>query len=331
MNAVDLASGELQIGFIGTYGNRAANMILQECDLVIAVGARLGLRQVGPEPARFAPHAKLIRTDIDQYEISRDIKDDEEKYLMDAKLFMEQLMAEPVPKYSDWQKRCRRVAAALEGFDVWPGNTAVSQISDLLPPDPIVAVDVGQNQCWCAQSLHLKNREGRILIAGGYGSMGCALPFAIGASIFCKKGAVYCITGDGGLQMNIQELETVRREQLPVKILVLNNRVLGKISEIQTVSYGRRYAQTTRESGYTVPDFTMVAQAYGIRATALDTVQQLEKYVGWLKDEAPCLIDIPLPEESILGPKIEWERGNILPPLEPKTEKSIRDLLRENV
>lgn len=328
MNAVDLAQDDIHIGFIGTYGNRAANIILAKCDLVISVGARLGLRQVGHIVENFAPKAKLIRVDIDQYELSRDIKSDEEKYLMDAKDFMRQLLNEDIPSYEEWKRTCLELKELLKDADKEIGNCVIEKISLLLPRNPIVAVDVGQNQCWCAQSLSLKGDTGRILISGGYGTMGCGLPYAIGASISENGRPVFCITGDGGLQMNLQELETIKREGLPIKIIVLNNQALGKISEIQLVSYGARFAQTTKESGYTVPDFKKIADAYGIRSVSLESYESLDDYVEWLHDSLPCLINIHIPENSLLIPKIKWETGEIEPKLDTSLSNKIEELFK---
>ncbi len=327
MNAVDLAQDDIKIGFIGTYGNRVANMILEECDLVISIGARLGLRQIGHEPERFAPKAKLIRADVDQYELSRDIKPDEEKYLMDAKKFMQKLLSENIGNYEEWWNRCLEAKKVLEKYDREIGNLAVEEISALLPINPVVAVDVGQNECWCAQSLILKGNTGRIFIGGGYGSMGCALPFAIGASIANDRKTVFCITGDGGLQMNIQELETVKRENLPIKILVLNNHALGKISEVQHVGYNSRFAQTTLESGYSVPDFEKIALAYGIKAATMDSYEMLANYKDWLTDDMPCLVNIYIPEDSRLIPKINWETGEIRPRLDEAVIRQVGEIL----
>lgn len=327
MNAVDLAQDDLHIGFIGTYGNRAANMILSECDLVISVGARLGLRQIGHIRERFAPKARLIRADIDQSELSRDIKPDEEKHLMDAKDFMQMLLSKPLKDFSEWNARCMEVARLLASGDDTEGNIAVKAISNLLPANPVVTVDVGQHQVWCAQSLHLRGHEGRILIGGGYGSMGCALPYAIGAAISRPTTPIYCIAGDGGLQMNLQELETIRREQLPVKILVINNRALGKISEIQQCSLRGRYAQTTAASGYTVPSFERIAQAYGLRAVSLHSSADLAGYSPCLADAEPCLIDIPIPEDTLLIPKIKWETGHIEPPLTDAMRRQVDTII----
>ena len=132
MNTVDMVQDAYRIGFIGTYGNRIANMILNEADLVISVGARLGLRQIGPQKSLFAPKAKLIRCDIDQYELARRIKDDEEVYNLDAKYFMEQLLAEDIPSYDDWWNNCYEAKTLLDEYDDTDGNRLIKEISKLL-------------------------------------------------------------------------------------------------------------------------------------------------------------------------------------------------------
>lgn len=327
MNAVDLVQDKYRLGFIGTYGNRVSNMILNECDLIISVGARLGLRQIGHVKELFAPKAKLIRVDIDQYELGRQIKPDEEKYNFDAKYFMQQLLQEDIPDYYEWNRRCFEVKVLLDGYDDVEGNLCIKEIAKLLPENPVVAVDVGQNQCWAAQSLWLRGTRGRILIGGGYGAMGCGLPYAIGASIVNNNSTVFCITGDGGLQMNIQELEVLKRENLPIKILVLNNFVLGKISEIQHGSYEDRYAQTTKESGYSVPDFEKIAGAYGIKAVTLHSYKELSQYKEWIADNDPCLINIMLDEDSLLIPKIQWDTCTIEPKLENELLSKVNEKL----
>lgn len=328
MNGVDIVQDDMHIGFIGTHGNRIANMILDECDLVVAVGARLGIRQVGNKPTRFAPKADLIRADIDENELSRDIKTNEKKFHMDARDFIRKISDETSEDFSSWNKKCFEAKSYLEDFDIQTGNRAVMKISSLLPKDPIVAVDVGMNQCWCAQSLHLKGTRGRIHISGGFGAMGFALPCAIGASVSNGGGTVYCICGDGGFQMNIQELETVRRESLPIKIIVLNNRVLGKISETQHFNYNDRFANTAASGGYTVPDFEKIACSYGIKAATLPSYESLDEYADWFYDSEPCLINILLPEASFLTPKIKFETGVITPVLESDVFHHVSQILR---
>lgn len=327
MNGVDIAQDDLHIGFIGTHGNRIANMILNHCDLIVSVGARLGLRQVGRYTHNFAPQADLVRADIDEYELSRNIKDNEKKFHTDARDFMRMILDEDVPDYSAWKSQCLKAKAVLDSYDKQPGNYAVEKIASLLPANPVVSVDVGMHQCWCAQSLVLKGYKGRIHISGGYGTMGCGLPYAIGSSISMGNTKAYCIAGDGGFQMNIQELETVKREKLPIKIFILNNRVLGKISETQHFNHGDRFANTAVSGGYTVPNFQKIAEAYGIRAATLGSYEDLDDYIEWINDDEPCVFDIPLPEDSLLTPKIKWETCKISPEIDGEITRQIDDIL----
>lgn len=329
MNGVDIAPEDFHIGFIGTHGNRIANMILRECDLIVTVGARLSLRQVGRYTANFAPQAHLVRADIDESELSRNIKPDEDKFHTDARDFMRKLLDEAVGDFSAWKKQCLEAKAVLNEYDKQPGNRAVETIGALLPPNANVSVDVGMNQCWTAQSLVLKGDKGRIHISGGYGTMGCGLPFAIGSAIAEKGKPVFCITGDGGFQMNIQELETVHRENLPIKIFILNNRVLGKISETQHFSHGDRFAATAVSGGYTVPEFVKIAEAYGVKAAKLDNYENLFEHKEWIQDNRPCLFDIALPEMSLLTPKIKWETGIISPSIPEEIIEKVKMILRK--
>lgn len=331
MNAVDLIQGEDKLGFIGVYGHRIANMIVSECDLVISIGARLGLRQIGNKKEYFAPKAKLIRADIDQFELSRDIKSDEEKYLIDAKEFLRKLLTEEIPDYSEWHSACMAARDVLAPYDRNLGNYCIEKISSLLPENPIVAIDIGQAQCWAAQSLTLKGSDGRILIGGSYGSMGCGLPYAIGACIAEGKKRVYCITGDGGLQMNIQELQTIFGENLPIKIFVVNNKSLGKITEIQAGDCGGRYCITTESSGYKVPNFERIAEAYGIRAKTYEGFDGIEECEEWILDSAPCLINILLPEGTELLPKMQWNDREMKPLLKDNIMAEARQRLTANM
>lgn len=292
-------------------------------------GARLGLRQIGHMKELFASKAKLIRCDVDQYELARQIKSDEEKYNLDAKYFMEQLLAEEISDYSGWWNNCMKAKKLLDGYDDTEGNRLMNKISELLPVDPVVTVDIGQTVCWAAQSLCLRGTKGRIIIGGSYGAMGVGLPYAIGTSISNKNGITYCITGDGGLQMNIQELEAVRRENLPIKIIVVNNQELGKISEIQHGSYDDRYFITTENSGYTVPDFVKVANAYGIKAAKVENYKKLDDYKDWLIDNEPCLLNVMLSSGTLLIPKIKWETCKIMPELEENKAREVQKLIAE--
>lgn len=331
MNAVDLVQDQYHIGFIGTYGNRCANAIVNECDLVIAVGARLGLRQVGKRKEHFAPKAKLIRVDIDQAELGRVIKPDEEQYNMDAQEFLELLLKESIPDYTLWQQSCMKIKSLLDEYDDTDGNKVVKEIGKVLPENPLVAVDVGQHECWVAQSLELRGRKGRILIGGGYGAMGTALPFSIGVAYAYQGRPVYCLTGDGGMQMNLQELEVLKRDNLPIKVLIINNETLGKISEIQRKGYGNRFAQTTKESGYTVPDFECIASSYGIKATTINDVTRIRDFQVWMNDDEPCVINIMLPDDTMLIPKIKWETYQEEPELRGDILEKVNSILNGDV
>lgn len=328
MNAVDIMQDKYHIGFIGTHGNRVANMILNECDLIITIGARLGIRQVGKDNKCFAPNADLLRVDIDEYELARTIKHNEKKIQMDAYDFLTILLKENIPNYYEWLKKCLKAKEYLVNFDITEGNMVVKKISSILEENPIVALDVGQNQCWAAQSLHLKGEKGRIHISGGYGTMGCGLPYAIGSAIACKNRKVYCISGDGGFQMNIQELETIYREKLPIKIFILNNHVLGKISETQHFNHNDRFAQTTSSGGYSVPNFTKIAIAYGIKAFDIFDINDLDMYKDLLNDNIPCLFNIQMSSNSFLMPKIKFETGIICPKISNEDYLKVLNILK---
>ena len=237
------------------------------------------------------------------------------------------MLDEDIPCYAEWHDICFEAKKILEPFDKELGNYCIEAISEQLPENPIVAVDVGQHQCWSAQSLVLKGTEGRILIGGSYGSMGCGLPYAIGASFAKNRETVYCITGDGGLQMNIQELQTVASERLPIKIIVINNKVLGKISEIQAGYYDGRFCITTPDSGYTVPDFEKVAKAYGIKAKTLTGFSGISGCKEWLYDNEPCLLNIILPEDTLLLPKMNWNQKDMFPALDNEVVSKVLSIL----
>ena len=128
--------------------------------------------------------------------------------------------------------------------------------------------------------------------------------------------------------MNIQELETVKRENLPIKILILNNRVLGKISETQHFDNDDRFAATAKSGGYTVPNFQKISEAYGIKAVTLKSYDELDNYKSWIDDNEPCLFDISLPEESFLTPKIKWETSTIRPELPNSIVIEVQNILQ---
>lgn len=225
MIAVDIQT-ELDnyFGFIGAYGDRTANFIVAKSDLVIAIGSRLDVRQVGAKRENFAPDSKIFRIDIDAGELEYKVHNDEVDIVADSYLALQCICKEwsrIKPDYSSWRKTCGVIYKELHGHDDKNYNDFVRKISGLIGNNSVITTDVGQNQVWVAQSFDVKDGQ-RILFSGGHGAMGYSLPAAIGACIGSGK-RTYCFTGDGGLQMNIQELQFINREKLPITIILFNN------------------------------------------------------------------------------------------------------------
>lgn len=285
-------------GMIGVYGNRYANLILANSDLILALGTRLDSHQTGTRPESFAREAFLIRVDIDEHELERKIKADELSIQADVGLFLNALnkslpqMAEITEQWlakacSYKQRYPNRLPDAIPEIN-GPGhslpfeetiiqsltspaqydpNIIMEELSKLLGPEDVICLDVGQNQMWAAQSLHLIHGQ-RMLTSGGMGAMGFALPCAIGAYYSGKGNTVFALAGDGGMQMNIQELALIKRNHLPIKIIVLNNRSLGLIRDFQEQSFGRKSYGTVTD--YEAPDFCRIASAYDVPSIQLD-------------------------------------------------------------
>lgn len=290
-------------GMIGAYGTRWANFLIDHCDCLLTLGSRLDSRQTGVNKALFAPGAQILRVDVDDGEMENAVNAREKDYCISLEKLLPALIHEAQKKNWNtqaWRRRCNQVKKKLMGVDQpEPGNRLVEEIGNALPDHITVTTDVGQNQVWTAQSMPVK-LEQRVLFCGGHGAMGYSLPAAIGAAVAGKQ-RVICMTGDGGLQMNIQELQLIVREKLPVKIVVLNNQALGMIHHFQEMYFCSNYAQTDEKKGYTVPDFISVAKAYGIRSTRCKLVGEA---VPLLLDNAPALIEFVLPRATHVYPKL---------------------------
>lgn len=298
-------------GFIGAYGDRVANFVVAKSDLVIAVGARLDIRQAGAKRANFAPNAALIRIDIDAGELEYKVHDSEYGYCLDSGIALESIVSvcESVNNnYSDWKAICDEISEILHGHDDKKYNKLVREISKIIPDHTVITTDVGQNQVWVAQSFETKNDQ-RILFSGGHGAMGYSLPAAMGASL-ASKGNVYSFNGDGGIQMNIQELQMIAREQLPVKIILFNNNALGMIRHFQEMYFNHNYFQTTSNGGFTSPDFRKIAKAYGLRYEIVTDVEQVKGLKNILIDNEPALIEVQVFEDTYVFPKLEFGKPN---------------------
>lgn len=297
-------------GFIGAYGIRAANFVIAKSDLIISIGSRLDVRQVGAVRENFAPNAQIIRIDIDEGELSYKVHQDEVSFCLDAEKAIEIMASMDFDgQYETWCSVCKIIHEKLQGLDVRLPNRYIAELSKLIPEQAIITTDVGQNQVWVAQSFIVKAKQ-QFMFSGGMGAMGHALPAAIGSCYPGKNSVSVCICGDGGLQMNIQELQYVVREQLPIKIFVFNNYALGMIRHFQEMYFDNISFQTTEDGGYTTPDFVRIAEAYGIRGRVITDVNQIPKLYEEINDSKPLLVEIRINEDTYVLPKLEYGKPN---------------------
>ena len=324
MIAIDALPSDhpLKYGFIGAYGDRTANFIVDKCDLLITLGSRLDIRQTGVNQENFAPYAKLIRIDIDPLECTNKIKTDEIDIHMDlnqAIPLFHQLLKENLKACKPWINTCNQIKQELLEIDAQLPNQIVQQLSKELPEDLIITTDVGQNQVWISQSFYVKENQ-RILYSGGHGAMGYSLPAAIGAYYALKK-PVLSFNGDGGFQMNIQELQFISKQKLPIKIVVFNNHALGMIRHFQEMYFDSRYTQTLSAGGYFNCDLKKIAEAYDIPYMQYEMGESINTCID---QEGPYLIEVVLPEETYVIPKLAVGKPNTdqEPPLD-------RDLYRK--
>ena len=294
------------LGLIGSYGNRYGNLALANSDLILVLGSRLDTRQTGTSLDTFAREAKIIQVDVDKNELGSKIKIDIE-INSDVKDFIVTLNKYEINiDTTEWLKKLKEYKnkfSSTVGIDnnLKIPNYVVSIISKYLQ-DEDICVDVGQHQMWTAQSLNIKATQ-RVLFSGGMGAMGFALPASIGACIGSNKRTVV-IAGDGGIQMNIQELEVINRRKLPIKIFVLNNKNLGMVRQFQELYFDKKYLGTIDD--YSVPNFVDITKAYGIKARKIDNISKLEiELKDIFSSNEPELINIELPVEmTTVEPKL---------------------------
>lgn len=302
-----LGTSKFNMGFIGAYGHRAANFAVAKCDLVISLGSRMDIRQVGAKRETFAPEAKVIRIDIEPEEFDFRVHKNEVQIVSSAKNILDIMEDINIPHFSEWNNICDILKEELGKIDTCGPNKFVDALSDAIPNDVTITTDVGQNQVWIAQSLRIKDNQ-RVLFSGGHGAMGYSLPAAIGA-YYGTRNPVVCFTGDGGLQMNIQELQFVFREQIPIKIIVFNNNALGMIRHFQEMYFESNFYQTKPEGGYNSPNFSKIANAYGIDSISICDVNELTNY-DLLTNDKPCLIEVLINENTYVFPKLEFGKPN---------------------
>ncbi|MDR2202566.1 MAG: biosynthetic-type acetolactate synthase large subunit [Clostridiales bacterium] len=296
------ASHRLYLGMIGMHGYAGVARALKECDTVIAVGARFSDR-VASNRDKFARHAAIVHIDIDNAEIDKNVAS--HAHIMgDVKQVLAHLMPLLTQKKRDaWVKECR---GYVDAFPLKRCGTRLcaryllERLNALTPPGQIIVTDVGQHQMWTAQSYRFE-RPRTFITSGGLGTMGFGLGAAIGAA-FASKRRVCLISGDGSFHMNLNELATAVKFNLPVVIFVMNNRTLGMVRQWQTLFYGRRYSSTSLDLK---TDYVKLAEAFGAKGFVLDADGDVDAVIGAaLKENGPVLIECRINTDEFVLPMV---------------------------
>lgn len=290
----------LSLGMLGMHGLAHVNLAVDAADLIIAIGMRFDDRATG-KVSGFAPNAQVIHIDIDPAEIGKNVKVNlpvvgDVKNVLEAlnKVIDSQNHVEWVSQIQEWERE--HPSTAIRETDSLLPQYVVRQISEVTGGDTIIVTGVGQHQMWSAQYFQF-DKPNTLVSAGGLGPMGFELPAAMGAKVACPEETVWCIAGDGGFQMTIQELGTIVQEKLAVKIAILNNGFLGMVRQWQELFYQRRYVATPLSG----PDFVKVAEAYGIAAMRVtDKLMVTGAIEKAMAHQGPFLIDFQVePEENV--------------------------------
>lgn len=325
---------QLFVGMLGSYGNRYANLAVANADLLLVLGSRLDTRQTGTKPKTFAREAKIIHVDIDRRELNNKIKADVAIH-SDLKYFLTALNSyisefdQNQNRIKDWLQKIKIYKNQHPSYrkpvgDKIDPNYLMYELSKFIPEDAIICADVGQNQMWAAQTLEIKKRQ-RFLTQGGMASIGSSLPMAIGASFAKPDKIVVVITGDGGFQLNIQELQTVFHHKLPIKIILLNNNCYGMIRQFQEQYFNSKFQSTV--VGYSCPIFQDVVSAYKIPAAKIthnrEIINGLQKLFS---DRQPRFLEVDIDQKSKVTPKLSVNR-----PIEDQDPLLPRDKLKSNM
>lgn len=295
----------LSLGMLGMHGAPCTNLALEECDLLIAVGARFDDRATG-KVAAFCPQAKIIHIDIDAAELDK-IKTAHIGIVADVG----EALANLLPQLAEntrqpWVDRCNALKAAHpqplpDRDDPRSHFGLIRAIADCLDDEASIATDVGQHQMWVAQAYPLR-RPRQWLTSGGLGTMGFGVPAAIGAALAEPQRTVVCFTGDGSILMNIQELVTAAEQRVNVKIVLMNNATLGLVHQQQTLFYGQRLFASEFAA---MPDFVLAARALGIAAVDLDQAENpTAALADALNQPGPCLIHASIDAAQKVWPMV---------------------------
>ena len=297
-------------GFIGSYGNRYANIAVSESDLLIVLGSRLDFRQIGDMPNEFAKNAKIIHVDISKEELNHNITPTIAINCSCSTFIrgMYDVFNGETIEYPLWFKRLNELKRQYPIYSDEDTKTLPNEIiyhaSRYFTGEDVITGDVGQNQMWTAQSVSLMDSM-RLLNSAGLGSMGYSLPAAIGAAMAKDNIKVLSISGDGGIQMNIQELATVRRHNLPIKIMVMNNMSLGLIRTYQNIVFRNAVGSV---DGFSSPDYRLLAKSYGIRYMVVETVDDILKLKNKFLDNKPLLVEVKLSCDTEVHPEPAYQK-----------------------
>jgi len=318
-----VVAGAYYFNLIGTYGNREANWAIQNCDLLIVVGARLDVRQTGADTNDFARQAKIVQIDLDPAQLNNRIKAELSIHSASETFFDYFKIDEDSfrRKQDDWitQLAALKTRFATDEYLDWEISPSVvfGLIKKAMTGKPVDYVcDVGNHQMWAAQNLRLEENQA-VHYSGGMGAMGFALPAALGVAISSGHKTIV-ITGDGSLQINIQELDTLKCQQLDVTIIVMNNRSLGMVKNFQDMYFDGRNQST--QKGYSYPVFTELANAYGIRSRYVSSRSELVNAIEEISlTSTPFLLELEMPYATECRPRLAF--GNKLDEQIPSLEQ----------
>ncbi|SFN33432.1 acetolactate synthase 2 catalytic subunit [Xenorhabdus japonica] len=293
---------ECYLGMLGMHGAKAANLAVQSCDLLIAAGARFDDRVTG-KLNTFAPNAKVIHLDIDPVEFNK-LRQTHVSLLGDLKTLLPYLQQSL--SIQAWQQEIKQLKSEhacrydYQGESIY-APLLLKQISDRTSPSTVITTDVGQHQMWAAQHMTFSQPE-NFITSSGLGTMGFGIPAAIGAQMARPEDMVICISGDGSFMMNVQELGTIKRKQLPVKLILLDNQRLGMVRQWQELFFDKRYSETILTDN---PDFLTLAQAFGIPGQKItDKAQVNEALDALFNSEGAYLLHVSIDELENVWPLV---------------------------
>ncbi len=303
-------SHPLFLGMGGMHGSFAANIAMTEADFMISIGCRFDDRLTG-NPKTFAKNAKVAHIDIDPAEIGKIISADI-PVVGDAKKALQMLLAEPTVHNNTekWIEKVTKDKNRVRSYDkkerVVQPQAVIERIGELTNGDAIVVTDVGQHQMWTAQYYPYQN-ERQLVTSGGLGTMGFGVPAAIGAKIANPEKEVILFVGDGGFQMTNQELAILNIYKVPIKVVMLNNHSLGMVRQWQESFYEGRTSESVFD---TLPDFQLMAQAYGIKNYKFDNPETIEKDLEAILEDVPMFIEVDISRKEQVLPMVPAGKSN---------------------